>query len=348
MTARFAFAAASLVFVLVSYGPVATAAPPTVAEAAASRLPPSPPGEIAGFVGEYGAPEDMLVVLEREGRLQAFRGEGEPVALRRLSPLAFAGPGLGRIAFTRGAGGRIEAANLDGRRLARRDLGAEVEARIRAAVRADPAARRAAALAAQPPVETNRPRMFDLVPLASVDPSSGSTSAMPAATTSWAFRSTSGRAPGCSGRRPWRWARAQRSLKAKGYGLLVFDAYRPWFVTKMFWDATPPEHRMFVADPAQGSRHNRGAAVDLTLYDLATGQPVEMPGRYDEFSKRSYPGFRGGTSRQRWLRDLLRREMEQQGFTVYPEEWWHFDYRDWARYPIGNVTFTELAAPQGR
>ena len=54
----------------------------------------------------------------------------------------------------------------------------------------------------------------------------------------------------------------------QGYGLLIFDAYRPWYVTKIFWDATPPDKHQFVADPAQGSRHNRGCAVDLTLYDL--------------------------------------------------------------------------------
>ena len=80
--------------------------------------------------------------------------------------------------------------------------------------------------------------------------------------------------------------RVQAALRKHGYGLLIHDAYRPWYVTAMFWDATPPESRMFVADPAQGSRHNRGGAVDLTLYDLATGRPVEMPGRYDEMSDR--------------------------------------------------------------
>ena len=102
---------------------------------------------------------------------------------------------------------------------------------------------------------------------------------------------------------------------------------------------TPQKLRHFVADPAQGSRHNRGCAVDLTLYDLRTGQPVEMPGGYDEFSHRSSPDYPGGTTRQRWHRDLLRRVMEAEGFTVYPQEWWHFDYRDWRSYRIGNQPF---------
>ncbi|HEY2544972.1 MAG TPA: M15 family metallopeptidase, partial [Candidatus Acidoferrum sp.] len=100
--------------------------------------------------------------------------------------------------------------------------------------------------------------------------------------------------------------RALNKLKLLGYGLLIHDAYRPWYVTKIFWDATPPEGKIFVADPSQGSRHNRGCAVDLTLYDLASGKPIEMPGTYDEMSPRSFPDYPGGTSLQRWHRDLLR------------------------------------------
>lgn len=136
--------------------------------------------------------------------------------------------------------------------------------------------------------------------------------------------------------------RALQKLKPLGYGLLIHDGYRPWYVTKIFWDATPPEGKIFVADPAQGSRHNRGCAVDLTLYDLATGKPIEMPGTYDEMSPRSFPDYPGGTSLQRWHRDLLRRAMESEDFTVYEAEWWHFDYKDWKEYPILNVPFEKL------
>lgn len=137
--------------------------------------------------------------------------------------------------------------------------------------------------------------------------------------------------------------RAARVLRPLGYGLLIHDAYRPWYVTKVFWDATPAASRWLVADPTQGSKHNRGAAVDLTLYELATGQPVEMPSTYDEATPRAIADFPGGTSRQRWHRALLRRTLELQGFIANPEEWWHFDYRDWRRYPILNRTFEELA-----
>jgi serine beta-lactamase-like protein LACTB len=136
--------------------------------------------------------------------------------------------------------------------------------------------------------------------------------------------------------------KAHQSLKEKGYGLLIHDAYRPWYVTKIFRDATPPEFHDFVADPAKGSRHNRGCAVDLTLYDLSTGRPVEMVGEYDEFSHRSFPNYPGGTGLQRWHRDLLRSVMEAQGFKVYEFEWWHFDFEDWQKYKIMNKRFEDL------
>jgi zinc D-Ala-D-Ala dipeptidase len=136
--------------------------------------------------------------------------------------------------------------------------------------------------------------------------------------------------------------RAHRALAARGYGLLIHDAYRPWWVTWVFWEATPADKREFVADPAKGSRHNRGCAVDLTLYALADGRAVLMPSLYDEMSERAYPRYRGGTEDERARRDLLRREMERQGFRVFQSEWWHFDHKDWKKYPILNVPFESI------
>jgi len=130
-----------------------------------------------------------------------------------------------------------------------------------------------------------------------------------------------------------------------GYGLLIHDAYRPWYVTKIFWDATPQDKKLFVADPREGSRHNRGCAVDLTFYDLKTGTPVLMTGGYDEMSERSYAFYPGGTSLQRAHRAVLRNALEAEGFTVYQFEWWHFDYKDWRQYPILNLTFEQLSHP---
>jgi len=112
----------------------------------------------------------------------------------------------------------------------------------------------------------------------------------------------------------------------------------------MFWDATPKDKKIFVADPKEGSRHNRGCAVDLTLYDLKTGKAVTMPSLYDEMSQRAYADYLGGTGEEQQHRALLRSAMEAQGFTVYPQEWWHFDYKDWRLYPIMNIKFEELHA----
>jgi len=102
--------------------------------------------------------------------------------------------------------------------------------------------------------------------------------------------------------------RVNRSLHEKGYGLLVFDGYRPWSVTKLFWDITAPDKREkgFVANPAKGSKHNRGAAVDLSMYDLSTGRQADMPSTYDEFSDRASPDYKGGTDNERARRDRTR------------------------------------------
>jgi D-alanyl-D-alanine dipeptidase len=204
---------------------------------------------------------------------------------------------------------------------------------------------RAAALAAHPPTEPGPFRKPDLVELATLDPAfhldiryatANDFLQTPVYTQARAFL-----------QRPAAEAlvRVLHKLQPLGFGLLIHDAYRPWYVTKIFWDATPPEGRIFVADPKQGSRHNRGCAADLTLYDLATGQPIQMPGSYDEMSSRSFPTFPGGTSLQRWHRDLLRRAMESEGFTVNESEWWHFDYKDWREYPILNIPFERLNKP---
>lgn len=136
--------------------------------------------------------------------------------------------------------------------------------------------------------------------------------------------------------------RAHHELRSRGYGLIIHDGYRPWYVTKIFWDATPDDKKIFVADPAKGSVHNRGCAVDLSLYDLATGKEVKMPSGYDEMTERAYADYAGGTEGERALRELLRNAMEAQGFAVIPKEWWHFDYKDWKLYPIQNVRFEDL------
>ncbi|WP_337176124.1 M15 family metallopeptidase [Paludisphaera sp.] len=136
--------------------------------------------------------------------------------------------------------------------------------------------------------------------------------------------------------------RAQAKLGERGFGLLIHDGYRPWYVTKVFREATPPKYHGFVADPARGSRHNRGCAVDLSLYDLETGKPVDMPTGYDDFSRCAFSDYPGVTRAQAANRAALREALEAEGFLHIPNEWWHFDYKDWKRYPIQNAAFEDL------
>ena len=201
---------------------------------------------------------------------------------------------------------------------------------------------RAEALKAQPPAENGPFRKSELVELVKLDPtikldiryaSSNNFMGTPLYPQARAFLQH----PAAEAV-----VRANARLKPQGYGLIIHDGYRPWYVTKMFWDATPADKHEFVANPQEGSRHNRGCAVDLSLYDLKTGREVQMPSGYDEMSERAYADYPGGTAEERRLRGILRTAMESEGFAVYPQEWWHFDYKDWKQYGIQNVPFEKL------
>ena len=134
---------------------------------------------------------------------------------------------------------------------------------------------------------------------------------------------------------------AHRELEKKGYGIVIFDAYRPWHVTKMFWEGTPEALKHFVADPDKGSVHNRGCAIDIGLYDKKTGENIDMISGYDEFTERAYPNYSGGDKSKRETRDLLISTMERNGFSVYEFEWWHFNYKN-CDSGILNYSFEEL------
>ncbi|HKP70232.1 MAG TPA: M15 family metallopeptidase [Pyrinomonadaceae bacterium] len=136
--------------------------------------------------------------------------------------------------------------------------------------------------------------------------------------------------------------KVHRKLKERGLGIVIFDGYRPWSITKLFWDVVADNQRKFVADPAKGSKHNRGCAVDLSVFDLKTGGLIDMPSGYDEFTERASPTYAGGTDKQRANRDMLRKLMEDVGFTVNPNEWWHFDYKNWQDYDIYDIAFSAV------
>jgi len=124
----------------------------------------------------------------------------------------------------------------------------------------------------------------------------------------------------------------ERELAREGLGLKIFDGYRPYRVTVRMWK--PIRNPDFVADPAKGSRHNRGAAVDLTLIDLRTGRELPMPTGYDDFTPRARQDFNDLPHEELVNRARLREAMKSHGFDPLPSEWWHFDFRGWERFEL--------------
>jgi serine beta-lactamase-like protein LACTB len=315
-----------------------------------ARPKPRPaPQEWLGLIGEYGWDYNTLYIYEDSGKLHALIEWFFPYPLQPVAPDVFAFPSSGlydgeRLGFTRGADGSATRVELAGVVFERRKVGTAAGETFRITPVRPVEELRREALAATPPQEPGTFLPSDLVELRTIDPTLRYD--IRYATTNNFMSTVFYTEPKAFLQRAAAeaLARAHRRLRAQGYGVLIHDAYRPWHVTKMFWDATPAEFKHFVADPSRGSRHNRGAAVDLTLYDLATGNVVEMVGGYDEFSDRSYPDYPGGTALQRWHRELLREAMEAEGFQVYEWEWWHFDFGEWRRYRIGNETFERMGA----
>ena len=304
------------------------------AAAIAQTPKPSPaPVEFRPLLGEYVGENETLIILEKDGKLYAQK-RGEPASLKEVTPNL----------FLRDKNKKITHLKVDAFIYERRPLGPEegaTQLKVKP-LRPVPALIKEA-LKAQPPQETGDFLPSDLVELRKLDPTIKLD--IRYATSNNLFGTVFYSQPRAFMQRAPAEAlvRVNQRLKPRGYGLLVHDGYRPWYVTKVFWDATPQDKKLFVADPSKGSRHNRGAAVDITLYDLKSGRPVEMVSTYDETTDRAYPNYPGGTSLQRWHRDLLRTVMEAEGFTVYEAEWWHFDYKDWQRYRIGNQTFEDLS-----
>lgn len=315
------------------------------------RLADEPPAEIPqrwkGLIGEYGWDHNTLYILEVEGQLYALIEWFYYYPLNEMSENEFAFPDYGLyhgegLRFTRDQNGiatSVVAAEVE---FARREVGTRDGETFKITPVRPVDELRAIAGAATPPKESGEYREAELVEPAKLDPTIKLD--IRYATTNNFMDAAFYQQSRAFLQRPAAEAvvRVHQRLKQQGLGILIHDAYRPWYVTKMFWDATPSDMKGFVANPANGSRHNRGCAVDLTLYDLQTGEPIPMVAGYDEFSARSFPSYPGGTSRQRWYRELLRQHMEAEGFTVYEYEWWHFDYKDWRRYRIGNVTFEQI------
>ncbi|MBO6585549.1 MAG: M15 family metallopeptidase [Gracilimonas sp.] len=132
----------------------------------------------------------------------------------------------------------------------------------------------------------------------------------------------------------------QTQLKEKGLGLKIFDAYRPYSATVMLYEAYPDTN--YVAAPWNGSRHNRGCAVDVTLVNLANGKQLTMPTSYDDFTEKAAPSYMQLPDSVIANRRILMDVMTENGFSTYPYEWWHFDYEGWENYELMDLSFEEL------
>lgn len=137
-------------------------------------------------------------------------------------------------------------------------------------------------------------------------------------------------------------ARIHKKLKEQGLGLVVFDGYRPLSATKIFWEVTPANKKQYVADPKTGSRHNRGCAIDLALFDLKSGENTDMPTDFDDFTAKAAIDYPGASETQKKNREILRKAMESDGFRIYSAEWWHFDFQACPESRILNIQFSEI------
>ena len=338
-------ASAHSIYAIESYG---VSSSPGRSQVATTPKPQPAPARWRPLIGEYVRESETVIILEKDGMLCALFKRTELAPLKEIRSNLFefdrstARKGE-RVVFSREISGKVTRLTVGPVSYQRKPLGPEEGAnqlKIQP-VRPVPTLIKEA-LTAQPPNENGDFLPTDLVELRKLDPTIKLE--IRYATTNNLFGTVFYSQARAFMQRAAAEAvvRANRRLKAAGYGLLVHDGYRPWYVTKVFWDATPDDKKLFVADPTKGSRHNRGCAVDITLYNLKTGKPVEMVSTYDETTDRAYPNYPGGTALQRWHRDLLRSAMEAEGFTVYEAEWWHFDYKDWQKYRIGNLRFEQI------
>lgn len=132
----------------------------------------------------------------------------------------------------------------------------------------------------------------------------------------------------------------QGELNRKGLGLKIFDAYRPWSVSKKFWDLVKDER--YVANPARGSNHNRGIAVDLTIINLKTGEALDMGTGFDDFTDAAHHSFKNLPDRILKNRELLKTVMERNGFSAYNEEWWHYTFKSDIKFEVLDIPFKKL------
>lgn len=134
--------------------------------------------------------------------------------------------------------------------------------------------------------------------------------------------------------------KVQAELRKRGYGLKIYDAYRPYAITVSFYKRAAD--KSFVANPAKGSKHNRGCAVDLTLIDFKTKKEIPMPTPYDSFAPEAAAAYQKLPAAVIRNRDFLIRTMRTYGFRVIKNEWWHYDFIGWQNYALMDIPFKSL------
>lgn len=132
----------------------------------------------------------------------------------------------------------------------------------------------------------------------------------------------------------------QQELRKKGLGLKIYDAYRPYAITVAFYKKASDKN--FVANPSKGSRHNRGCALDLSIIDLRTRKEIPMPTAYDSFAPEAAADYAQLPQKVKANRDFLIRTMQNHGFRVLKNEWWHYDFKGWQNYELMDIAFKDL------
>ena len=134
--------------------------------------------------------------------------------------------------------------------------------------------------------------------------------------------------------------KVQQTLNAKGLSLKIWDAYRPFAVTGAFWNKVHDEK--YVANPALGSNHNRGVAVDVTVVDIHNGIPLDMGTDFDNFTDSAHSNYQQFSANILANRKLLRDIMVINGFQPLPTEWWHFSWPNSAAFPVLNIPLKQM------
>lgn len=312
-------------------------------------LPPKPapcPERWLGLLGKYGdaaADSSDFLVLENQGKLQLLGKKRLTLAeAGRDSFMAVVSGRLASVVFARDSldGGIV--CSVGGRRYQRKFYPGERTSPPKPTLPLPLDSLWAEARKASPPKEKGRFAKPDLVDVRKYDPEIRLALAYASPRNSYGFALYDRNVALLQRPAARALARANASLKPLGFVLQLSDAYRPWHVTKFLHISANPQMRKFVASPNAGSHHNRGTAVDVTLFDLAAGREADVGHLGGELSERAHSFFPGGTSLQRWHRLVLRTALERQGFRGLSKEWWHFRHISKLRYPIMNVELSEI------